>query len=211
MEEDSLTKNLDRKEHSERLSNGLKLTSHSTLGTKSVRSAVSRALNKSIWLPLCVHEPKVRWHSCTSKGKKATSTEQELLVMDGWSHMTWPSLRITTLVSMVLVNSSSALEIIENGEASLKFPVHIHLSFFCVFFFPFVVQTRLPVIQDNVRAPHVAAGYADGVQTIIVLLLPGEVGIHPHLPYPQVGGQDLVALVLIDGHTHTQTHKQGIV
>lgn len=134
-----MTKILDREEHSERLSNGSNLTSHSTLGTKSVRSAVSRALNKSIWLPLCVHEPKVRWHSCTSKGKKATSTEQELLVMDGWSHMTWPSLRITTLVSMVLVNSSSALEIIENVEASLKFPVHIHLSFFCVLFFFFFI------------------------------------------------------------------------
>lgn len=66
-----------------------------------------------------------------------------------------------------------------------------------------------PVIQDDIRPPHVAAGYADGIQAVVVLLLPGEVGIHPYLPDPQVGSQDLVALILAERkytlqHEHTQ-------
>jgi len=53
-----------------------------------------------------------------------------------------------------------------------------------------------PVVEDNVRLPDEAAGDADGVQAIVVLCLPGQVGVRPHLPVPQVGGQDLVPLVL---------------
>ena len=51
----------------------------------------------------------MRRHCCKSKGKKATSTEHELFVMAGWSHITWPSFRSTTLVSMELENWSFAL------------------------------------------------------------------------------------------------------
>lgn len=58
-----------------------------------------------------------------------------------------------------------------------------------------------PVIQDDIRPPHIAAGDADGVEAVVVFFLPGEVGIHPHLSDPQVGSQDLVALILEEIHT----------
>ena len=63
-------------------------------------------------------------------------------------------------------------------------------------------DTHLPVIQNNIRSPYVAAGYANGVEAIVVFLFPGEVGIHPHLADPQVGSQDLVSLILVKGHEH---------
>lgn len=53
-----------------------------------------------------------------------------------------------------------------------------------------------PVIQDNVWSPDVAAGDPDRIQSVVILLLPGEVGIHPHLTDPQVCGEDLVTLIL---------------
>lgn len=59
---------------------------------------------------------------------------------------------------------------------------------------------HLPVIQNNIGSPNVAAGYADGVKAIIVLLLPCEKGIHPYLADPQVGSQDLVPLILVKIH-----------
>lgn len=60
-----------------------------------------------------------------------------------------------------------------------------------------VIQPSLPVIEDDVGSPHITAGYSNCIQAIVILLLPGEVGIHPYLPDPQVRGQDLVALVLV--------------
>lgn len=53
-----------------------------------------------------------------------------------------------------------------------------------------------PIIQDNIWPPNIAARDPDRIQSIVVLLLPGEVGVHPHLADPQVRGEDLVALIL---------------
>lgn len=53
-----------------------------------------------------------------------------------------------------------------------------------------------PVIQDNIWPPNVAAGDPDRIQSVVILLLPGEVGVHPHLANPQVRSEDLVALIL---------------
>ena len=53
-----------------------------------------------------------------------------------------------------------------------------------------------PVVEDNVGLPDEAAGDADGVQAVVVLFPPGQVGVCPHLPVPQVGGQDLVPFIL---------------
>ena len=53
-----------------------------------------------------------------------------------------------------------------------------------------------PVVQNDVRFPHISAGNPNGVQAIVVVFGPGQVRIHPHLPHPQVKGQDLVPLVL---------------
>ena len=62
-------------------------------------------------------------------------------------------------------------------------------------------EAEPPVVEDDVRLPHEAAGDANGVQAVIVLLAPGQVGVCPHLSVPQVGGQDLVPLVLMKGKT----------
>ena len=73
-------------------------------------------------------------------------------------------------------------------------------------------RTRSPVVQNDVWFPHVAAGNADGVETVVVVLIPGEVGVHPHLAYPQVGRQDLVALILVKPRTrecNTNIHNRN--
>lgn len=60
-------------------------------------------------------------------------------------------------------------------------------------------QADLLVIQDYVRSPYVTTRYADGVDPIVIVLIPAQVGVHPHLPDPQIGSQDLVPLVLEQG------------
>ena len=60
-------------------------------------------------------------------------------------------------------------------------------------------EAEPPVVEDDVRLPDQAAGDANGVQAVVVLLAPGQVGVCPHLPVPQVGGQDLVPLILSRG------------
>lgn len=55
------------------------------------------------------------------------------------------------------------------------------------------------VVEDDVRPPDVAAGDADAVDAVVGVLVPGEVGVQPGLADPQVGGEDLVPLVLPRG------------
>lgn len=60
------------------------------------------------------------------------------------------------------------------------------------------------VIKDDVGPPHKAAGDVDHLQTIIVLFIPLQVRIMPHLPDPQVGYQNLVPRILSHTHAHSQ-------
>lgn len=120
--------------------------------------------------------------------------------------MSWKSLSLVKLVEFSL-NVSKVDAIL--GSA-WDFVLHKDVWFisklhFCVLSVRInhMWQTpNLPVVQNDVRFPNVAAGDSDGVQTVVVVLAPGEVSVQPHLTDPQVSGQDLVPLILIQGQTH---------